>query len=161
MSLPGENARSPAPRRIRQRSVSSADSASTVSPRRFHIGLVSALSFSGRFSTTVAIGPSRSTRIVEKVGLVDRLRDGEIGVVADEVHQLAGAHAEAGRAQAGVQHLRLRRLLQQQRQRLGVIGARNAVDDEAGRGACVHWHLAPGLGQLEDGLRHFGLGMQA
>ena len=63
MSLPGENARSPAPRRITQRSESSADSASTAAPSDCHIDFVSALSFSGRFSTTVAIGPARETAI--------------------------------------------------------------------------------------------------
>jgi hypothetical protein len=36
-------------------------------PRRFHIGRVSAFSFSGRFSTTRAIAPSRSTRMVESM----------------------------------------------------------------------------------------------
>src|SRR5688572_3628295 len=63
MSLPGENAFSPAPRRMMQRTPSSADSVSIASPRRPHIARVRALSFSGRLSTTVAIGPARSTRI--------------------------------------------------------------------------------------------------
>ena len=64
MSLPGENAFSPAPRTMMQRSASSADSASIASPSARHIAFVSALSFSGRSRTTVAIGPSRVTRSV-------------------------------------------------------------------------------------------------
>src|SRR4029453_13083097 len=63
MSFPGENALSPAPRRITQRTPSSSDSAPIVSPRACHIAWVSALSFSGRLRTTVAIGPSRATAI--------------------------------------------------------------------------------------------------
>src|ERR1700694_4032256 len=63
MSLPGENALSPAPRTITQRRASSFDSETRASPSERHIGLVSALSFSGRFSTTVAIAPSRVTVI--------------------------------------------------------------------------------------------------
>ena len=55
MSLPGENAFSPAPLSTMQRNESSAERRPTVSPSSRHIGLVSALSFSGRFSTTVAI----------------------------------------------------------------------------------------------------------
>jgi hypothetical protein len=63
MSLPGENAFSPAPRTTTQRTVSSAESASIVAPSASHMPLVRAFSFSGRLSTTVAIGPSRSTRM--------------------------------------------------------------------------------------------------
>src|SRR6266542_672464 len=62
MSLPGENAFSPAPRMITQRRLSSADSAPISSPSARHIAFVSALSFSGRLRTTVAIAPSRSIR---------------------------------------------------------------------------------------------------
>ena len=61
MSLPGENDFSPAPRMITQRSESSADNRSIVSPSDAHMPRVSAFSFSGRLSTTVAIAPSRST----------------------------------------------------------------------------------------------------
>src|SRR5207253_9731360 len=68
MSLPGENARSPAPRTTTQRTASSADSASIATPSSRHIARVSALSFSGRFSSTVAMAPSRSTRIVPLIG---------------------------------------------------------------------------------------------
>src|SRR5688572_5800746 len=61
MSLPGENAFSPAPRRMMQRIPSSAESASIASPSIRHMLRVSALSFSGRLSVTVAIAPSRAT----------------------------------------------------------------------------------------------------
>jgi hypothetical protein len=67
MSLPGANALPPAPRSTTQRSASSADSSRIASPRRCHIGLVSALSLSGRLSTTVAMKPSRSTRMVSSI----------------------------------------------------------------------------------------------
>src|SRR5512144_1222000 len=63
MSLPGENAFSPAPRTMMQRRASSAESRVIASPSACHIAFVSALSFSGRSRTTVAIGPARSTRI--------------------------------------------------------------------------------------------------
>src|SRR5438876_591606 len=63
MSLPGENAFSPAPRTMMHRRSSSLDRPSIAAPNSCHIGLVSAFSFSGRFSTTVAMGPSRVTRM--------------------------------------------------------------------------------------------------
>src|SRR5690349_10981787 len=63
MSAPGQKARSPAPRRITQRSSSSDDRRSMTAPRAAHIGLFIAFSLSGRLSTTVAIGPLRSTSI--------------------------------------------------------------------------------------------------
>ena len=66
MSLPGAKALPPAPRSTMQRTASSADSSRIASPSRCHIGLVSAFSLSGRFSTTVAMAPSRSTRIVTR-----------------------------------------------------------------------------------------------
>ena len=74
MSLPGENARSPAPRTMMQRTASSADSASTAVPSIPHMSRVSALSFSGRFSTIVAIAPSRSTRTRSSPALIGRRR---------------------------------------------------------------------------------------
>jgi hypothetical protein len=69
MSLPGENALSPAPRTMTQRKVSSADNFSIVSPSSRHMGLVSALSFSGRLSTTVAIGPLRVSAFSSFIGV--------------------------------------------------------------------------------------------
>jgi hypothetical protein len=60
MSLPGEKALPPAPRSTTQRTASSAASSVTASPRRRHMFLVMALSFSGRFNATVAMAPSRS-----------------------------------------------------------------------------------------------------
>ncbi|BAN27341.1 hypothetical protein BRPE64_DCDS04050 (plasmid) [Caballeronia insecticola] len=63
MSLPGENAFSPAPRRTMQRNESSRDNVSMVSPSERHSGLVIALSFSGRSITTVAISSARSIRM--------------------------------------------------------------------------------------------------
>src|SRR6185503_4306485 len=62
MSLPGEKALPPAPRNTMQRTPSSAASAATLSPSMRHIGLVIAFSLSGRFKTSVAMAPSRSTR---------------------------------------------------------------------------------------------------
>ena len=57
MSLPGENAFSPAPRSMMQRSaVVGGRARRSRAPRSRHMPRVSALSFSGRLSTTVAIG---------------------------------------------------------------------------------------------------------
>src|SRR5471030_3454394 len=63
MSLPGEKAFSPAPRRMMQRMESSAESASMVSPSDCQSGLVIALSFAGRSMTTVAMNSSRSIKM--------------------------------------------------------------------------------------------------
>ncbi|MNT36743.1 hypothetical protein D3C72_1728480 [compost metagenome] len=65
MSLPGENAFSPAPRSSTQRTPSSRSSSRKVSPSRRQPSMVKALSFSGRFSTTVAMSPSRCSRMGE------------------------------------------------------------------------------------------------
>ena len=97
---------------------------------------------------------------VVEIGLIHRLGDREIGVVADEVHQLARPHPEAHGPQAGIQLGWGGGLLLQQGQGFGVIGPGNAVDDEAGRGAGMHRHLAPHLGEPEDGLGHGGCGLQ-
>src|SRR5690606_32117501 len=51
----------PAPRRMMQRTLSSALSSRKVSPSRRHPSIVNALSFSGRLSTTVTTSPSRCT----------------------------------------------------------------------------------------------------
>ena len=51
--------------------------------------------------------------------------------------------------------------LVQQRERLGVVGPGDAVDDEARRRARMHRRLAPALAQLEDRRRHVGVGLQA
>src|SRR4051812_13342159 len=67
MSFPGANAWSPAPRRITHRTSSMSATARAASPRRCHIGLVSALSFSGRLSVIMASGPSRASRIMSVV----------------------------------------------------------------------------------------------
>jgi len=99
--------------------------------------------------------------LVVEVGLVDRLRHREVGVVADQVHQLARPHAKAGAAHAGVQHRRRRGLFLQQRQRLGVERTRDAIDDEARRGLRVHRGLAPVGREHVDGVRHGRLGGQA
>ena len=58
MSLPGANAFVPAPRITMQRTDSLAESSVNASPSLRHIGRVRALSFSGRLSTTVAMGPA-------------------------------------------------------------------------------------------------------
>src|SRR5476651_47505 len=63
ISLPGEKAFSPAPRRMMQRMESSAESSSIVSPSDCQSGFVIALSFAGRSMTTVAINPSRSIKM--------------------------------------------------------------------------------------------------
>ena len=81
--------------------------------------------------------------LVAEVGLEDRLRDQVVGVVADQVHQLARPHAEAGAAQRAIELGRTAGLLLQQLQRLGVVRARDAVDDEAGRRLRMHRRLAP------------------
>src|SRR5262245_28279803 len=64
MSAPAANAFPPAPRRITQRSVSSASNAVKISPSARHMPRSSALRRSGLFSVTVAISPSRATRTV-------------------------------------------------------------------------------------------------
>src|SRR6266542_6766822 len=79
MSLPGEKAFSPAPRTITQRSASSAESASIVSPNSRHIAFVSAFSFSGRFRMTVAIDASRSTTMPMEILPVKELHQPEAG----------------------------------------------------------------------------------
>jgi hypothetical protein len=112
--------------------------------------------------------PSTSSRWIREVRsacrrswLEHRLGDGEVGVVPDQVHQLARPHAEAGATQAGVDRRRLGRAFQEQGQRLGVVGAGDAVDDEARRRARVHRRLAPALAQVEDRFGHGGVGLQA
>jgi hypothetical protein len=84
---------------------------------------------------------------VAKIGLEHRLRDREIDVMADQVHQLERPHAEAAAvAHDRIQRGRIGRLFLQHAQRLGIIGTRHAVDDEARRGFRVHRILAPGFG---------------
>ena len=61
MSAPAEKARPPAPRSTTHRRSASRSHASMISRSRRDIATDIALSFSGRFSTTVAIGPSRVT----------------------------------------------------------------------------------------------------
>ena len=90
---------------------------------------------------------------VAVIGVEDGLRDGVIDVVADQVHQLERAHAEA----AAVAHHRIDRgrvggLFEQQAQPLRVIRTGHAVDDEAGRRLRVHRILAPGRGGRIDGV---------
>src|SRR5206468_13015535 len=81
---------------------------------------------------------------VAKISVEHRLRDGKIDVVADQVHQLEGAHAKTPAiAQYGVDGGRVGALLLQQAQRLGVERAGDAVDDEAGGRFRVHRVLAP------------------
>src|SRR5258706_2793935 len=63
MSEPAAKAFSPAPRTTMQRNASSADSSRMASPRRAHIALFSAFSRSGLLSATVAMPPSRETRM--------------------------------------------------------------------------------------------------
>ena len=98
----------------------------------------------------LALHQRRHVALVAEVGVEHRLRDREVGVVADQVHQLARPHAKAGAAQARVDRRRLGGALVQQRQRLGVVRAGDAVDDEARRRARVHRRLAPALAELED-----------
>jgi len=83
-------------------------------------------------------------RVLEEGG-VDAAGHGEVHVVADQVHQLERPHAEtAGVAVDRVEGGDVGHPLLQQAQRLGVVGPRDAVDDEAGRGGDAHRPLAPG-----------------
>ena len=88
--------------------------------------------------------------------------DRVVDVLADQVHQFKGSHAEpAGLAHDGVQRGAVGRALFERPQRLGVEGARDPVDDEARGGAGDHGPLAPGAGRLVDGLHGLGVGGEA
>ena len=93
----------------------------------------------------------REARIVE-IGAEHGLRDGEIHVVADQVHQLEWAHAETARfAQHGIDGGRVARLLVQQAPAFRIERTGDAVDDEAGRRFRMHGVLAPGDRGVVDG----------
>ena len=89
-------------------------------------------------------------------------RHREVHVEADQVHQLERPHAEA----AGVAQDRVDRRAAWRRgrpaslQRLAVVRARAAVDDEAGRGGRAHRHLAPGARGLDERIGDRGVGRQ-
>src|SRR5450631_1029919 len=93
MSAPAQNALAPAPRRTTQRRSSSAESSRIRSPSSLHDARDNALSFAGWLSTTVAIAPSRSTRIRSDIGqsLVEQVHQAE-------VDHGAGANTEPIRA---------------------------------------------------------------
>ena len=87
--------------------------------------------------------------------VVDRAGDGVIDVVADQVHQLEGAHAKAAAAaQDGVDRRHIGRAFGQQAQRLAVERTGHAVDDKARRRGAAHRHLAPRQRGGEQGVGH-------
>ena len=91
---------------------------------------------------------------VTVIGIEHRLGDQVIGVMADQIHQLARPHTKTCAAQSTVDLQGLARLFLQQRQRLGVIRSCDPVDDETRRRARMHRRLAPAPTQFEDQLRH-------
>src|SRR5215831_2074454 len=92
MSAPAANAFSPAPRRITQRSDSSASRRAKISPSARHMPLSSAFSRSGLFSVTVAIAPSRATR-TDSVSGVTALLEADVGVLHElRVFRELGLH---------------------------------------------------------------------
>ena len=98
----------------------------------------------------------QEARVVEE-GAPDRVGDREVHVVTDHVHQLERPHAEAaGLAQHGVEGRVVGGALLCQAQRLGVVGAGDAIDDEARRRFRMHRGLAPGGGSGE---QRFGDGV--
>jgi hypothetical protein len=104
----------------------------------------------------------RRKALVAEIGRVHRLRDREIHVVADQVHQLEGTHAESPAvAHHGVQRRRIGGAFLQQAQRLGIVWAGDAVDDEARGRRRVHGVLAPGLRGGVDGVGNVLVSRQA
>ncbi len=99
---------------------------------------------------------------IAEVGVVDRAGDGEVHVVADQVHQLERAHAESrALAHHRVQGGRVAGAFLHHSQGLGVVGTGHPVDDEAGCGAGDHRALAPGPGEGDQRLHHLGGGRQS
>ena len=89
----------------------------------------------------------RELRVLEE-GLPHRAGDGLVDVLPDQVGQLEGAHPEAaGLAQHGVDGGRVGAPLLVHRERLGVEGAGDAVDDEARGVGAAHRRLAPRRGR--------------
>src|SRR5258706_15557306 len=86
MSFPGAKAFVPAPRIMMQRTLSLAESSVNTSPSRFHIGLVRALSFSGRLRTTVTMSPPSRTRTVSSMSRL----------AVEVIHQAHAGHGHIG-----------------------------------------------------------------
>ena len=84
-------------------------------------------------------------------GVVDGAGHRVVDVLADQVHELQGAHRKpAALAHDGIDVSGCGNLLEQQAERLGVEGSGHTVDDEPGRGRGVDSVLAPGTHQVPD-----------
>src|SRR5215213_10398303 len=94
------------------------------------------------------LGERRTVSRIEEESLEYTRRHGEVHVVADEVHQLEGAHPEsAGLAKGPVDRRDVGDPFFEDAQRLAVERPRDAVDDETRRVRRHDRRLAPRAGQ--------------